>query len=63
MAAQRGEARLVYAAAAAMRARSERAHIAAVLQRQGVVVVDAPPDRLPPPLADAYLAAKAAGRL
>jgi hypothetical protein len=26
-------------------------------------VVDAPPDRLPPALADAYLALKAAGRL
>ncbi len=63
MAAQRGESRLVYAAAAAMRARAERAHIAAVLQRRGVIVVEAPPGRLPPALADAYLAVKAAGRL
>jgi hypothetical protein len=28
-----------------------------------VEVVDAPPDRLPPQLADAYLSLKAAGRL
>ncbi len=63
MAAQRGESRLVYAAAAAERARAERAAISAVLQRRGVTVVDAPPERLPPALADAYLAFKAAGRL
>jgi uncharacterized protein (DUF58 family) len=63
LAAQRGEARLVYAAAAAERARAERAHISAVLQRRGVTVVDAPPERLPPALADAYLDLKAAGRL
>jgi uncharacterized protein (DUF58 family) len=63
MAAQRGEAGLVYAAAAAERARAERARISAVLQRRGVTVVDAPPERLPPALADAYLALKAAGRL
>lgn len=63
MAAGRGNAGLVYAAAAAERARAERSRIAAVLQRRGVIVVDAPPDRLPPALADAYLALKAAGRL
>jgi uncharacterized protein (DUF58 family) len=63
LAAQRGEARLVYAAAAAERARAERARLSAVLRRREVTVVDAPPDRLPPALADAYLAFKAAGRL
>ncbi len=59
----RGEAALVYAAAAAERARAERARVSAELQRRGVIVVDAPPGRLPPALADAYLALKAAGRL
>jgi uncharacterized protein (DUF58 family) len=63
MAAQRGEARLVYAAAAAERARAERARVSAVLRRRGVTIVDAPPERLPPALADAYLGLKAAGRL
>jgi uncharacterized protein (DUF58 family) len=63
LAAQRGQAGLVYAAAAAERARAERARISAVLQRRGVTVVDAPPERLPPALADAYLDLKAAGRL
>jgi uncharacterized protein (DUF58 family) len=63
LAGQRGEARLVYAAAAAERARAERARIAGLLQRRGVIVVDAPPERLPPALADAYLDLKSAGRL
>jgi uncharacterized protein (DUF58 family) len=63
LAGQRGEARRVYAAAAAERARAERARVSAVLQRRGVIVVDAPPERLPPALADAYLDLKAAGRL
>jgi uncharacterized protein (DUF58 family) len=53
----------VYSAAAAERARAERARVAAILRRQGVTVVDAPPDRLAPALADAYLELKAAGRL
>ncbi len=53
----------MYAAAAAERARAERAQAATELQRRGAVVVDAPPVRLPPALADAYLALKAAGRL
>jgi uncharacterized protein (DUF58 family) len=63
LAAGRGEAGLVYTAAAAERARAERAQVAAELQRRGAVVVDAPPERLPPALANAYLALKAAGRL
>jgi uncharacterized protein (DUF58 family) len=63
LAAGRGEAGLVYAAAAAERARAERARVSGDLQRRGAIVVDAPPERLPPALADAYLALKAAGRL
>jgi len=63
MAAQRGDAPAVYNAAAGERARAERARISALLRRRGVVVVDAPPARLPPALADAYLSLKAAGRL
>jgi uncharacterized protein (DUF58 family) len=63
LAAGRGDAQAVYAAAAAEHARAERASIAALLRQRGVTVVDAPPDRLPPALADAYLDLKAAGRL
>jgi uncharacterized protein (DUF58 family) len=63
MAAARGNAAAVYDAAAGERARSERARISALLRRRGVQVVDAPPDRLPAVLADAYLSLKAAGRL
>jgi uncharacterized protein (DUF58 family) len=63
LAAARGNAAAVYAAAAAETARAARANLAATLRRQGVTVIDAPPDRLPPALADAYLDLKAAGRL
>jgi uncharacterized protein (DUF58 family) len=63
LAAGRGEAGAVYSAAAAEQARAERARVAATFRRQGVTVVDAPPDRLPPALADAYLELKAVGRL
>jgi uncharacterized protein (DUF58 family) len=63
MAAERGDSAAVYDAAAAERARSERAAVSALLRRRGVAVIDAPPDRLPPALADAYLNLKAAGRL
>jgi uncharacterized protein (DUF58 family) len=63
LAAARGDADRVYSAAAAEAALAERNRITALLQRQGVRVVDAPPDRLPPALADAYLELKAAGRL
>lgn len=63
MAAERGSAAAVYDAAAGERARSERARISALLRRRGVEVVDAPPERLPAALADAYLNLKAAGRL
>ena len=63
LAAGRGDAAAVYAAAAAELARANRAAVAAQLRRRGVTVVDAEPDRLPPALADAYLDLKAAGRL
>jgi uncharacterized protein (DUF58 family) len=63
MAAGRGSAEAVYAAAAAEHAKGERTKVTAVLRKHGVEVVDAPPDELPPALADMYLALKAAGRL
>jgi uncharacterized protein (DUF58 family) len=63
LAAGRGEAARVYAAAAASRSLSERIEVAATLTRLGATVVDAPPGRLPPALADAYLSLKGAGRL
>jgi uncharacterized protein (DUF58 family) len=63
MAAARGDAASAYQAAAAERALTERARLAARLSQAGVGVVDATPDRLPAALADAYLALKSAGQL
>jgi uncharacterized protein (DUF58 family) len=63
MAVGRGNLEAVYGAAAAERARAERRRVIAALSHRGVEVVDAPPGLLPPQLADAYLALKAAGRL
>jgi uncharacterized protein (DUF58 family) len=63
LAAGRDGTGALYAAAAAERARSERARTSARLERHGARVVDAPPERLPAALADAYLNLKAAGRL
>jgi uncharacterized protein (DUF58 family) len=63
MAAGRGDGLAVYGAAAGERARLQRAQASARLRRHGVEVVDAPPERLPAALADAYLDLKAAGRL
>jgi uncharacterized protein (DUF58 family) len=63
LAAGRGDAEAVYDAAAAARAVLDRGRVAATLERRGVEIVDAPPDELPPALADRYLALKAAGRL
>jgi uncharacterized protein (DUF58 family) len=59
----RTDAMAVYHAAAAERARADRARVAAMLASRGVDVVDAPPGELAPALADAYLTLKAAGRL
>ncbi|KAA0930754.1 DUF58 domain-containing protein, partial [Streptomyces apricus] len=63
MAKARGNVESVYEAAAAAQAQAERHRTAEQLRRHGVTVVDATPDDLPPALADAYLALKAAGRL
>ncbi|MDN5858330.1 MAG: DUF58 domain-containing protein, partial [Pseudonocardia sp.] len=61
LAADRTDADAVYGAAAAERARTERHTATAQLTRRGVTVVDEPPDKLAPAVADAYLALKAAG--
>jgi uncharacterized protein (DUF58 family) len=53
----------VYLAAAQARADLDRGHVATVLNRMGVRVVQAPPDEIAPAVADAYLDLKAAGRL
>lgn len=63
LAVGRGDASSVYAAAAAARSLTERSAVSAQLTRLGATVVDAPPARLAPALADAYLAMKGAGRL
>jgi len=63
MGAARGDVTAVYEAAAAARVALDRASVAARLTRAGVLVVEGVPDDLPPRLADAYLALKAAGRL
>ncbi|MEU0692285.1 DUF58 domain-containing protein [Streptomyces uncialis] len=63
MAKSRGTPDAVYEAAAAAQAQAERHRTAEQLRRHGVTVVDATPAALPPALADAYLALKAAGRL
>jgi uncharacterized protein (DUF58 family) len=63
LAAGRGDAALVYEAAAAEQAVAARQRVSALLRRCGARVVEAPPDQLPAALADAYLALKAGGRL
>jgi len=63
MARGRGDATAVYEAASAERARAERRHVADLLAKHRVTVVDQPPALIAPALADAYLALKAAGRL
>jgi uncharacterized protein (DUF58 family) len=63
LAAGRGEAAKVYAAAAAAKFFAERSELSAQLARIGATVVDAPPGKLPPALADAYLSLKSSGRL
>jgi uncharacterized protein (DUF58 family) len=52
-----------YAKAAAIAALEERRRLVGRLRGMGVTVVDAPPGRLAPELADAYLKVKATGRL
>lgn len=63
MARSRGSAPAAFDAAAAEQALRERAHTIAALERLGVTVVDEPPQRLAPALADHYLALKARGLL
>jgi uncharacterized protein (DUF58 family) len=63
MSSGRSDAAAVYDAAAAQQALAARRQVSALLQRRGAHVVDAPPERLPAALADAYLGLKAAGRL
>jgi uncharacterized protein (DUF58 family) len=63
LAAGRGDAERVYAAAAAERARAERRRAAGMLRQQGALVVEEEPAALPPALADIYLELKAAGQL
>jgi uncharacterized protein (DUF58 family) len=63
LARSRGTAEAVYSAAAAERTRGQRAHVASLLGRLGVDVIDAAPADLPPALADRYLELKAAGKL
>lgn len=63
LAAGRGTLPAVYGAAAAEQTRADRQRVADRLTRAGATVLDAPPAALPPALADAYLALKAAGRL
>ena len=62
-AATPGEAGLAYRKASAIAALDERHRLAGRLRGLGVVVIDAAPGRLAPALGDAYLDAKARGRL
>ncbi len=57
------EATLAYRKAAAVAALDERHRLAGRLRGLGVIVVDAPPGAFAPALGDAYLDAKASGRL
>ena len=63
LATGREDAGEVYAAAAAETDRARRARTAAALVRLGLSVVQAPPERFAPALADHYLALKKAGAL
>ncbi|MEI2730592.1 MAG: DUF58 domain-containing protein [Dermatophilaceae bacterium] len=63
MARTRQSTQDAYDAAAAERTIALRERTAAVLGRLGVDVIDAPPEHLPPRLADHYLLLKSTGRL
>ncbi len=62
-AGERGDRTEVYRAAAAERALLDAARVAAAVRQSGGEVVTAAPADLPPAVADAYIALKAAGRL
>jgi uncharacterized protein (DUF58 family) len=63
IAAERGDRREIYRAAAAERALLDVARVSAALRQSGADVVTGTPSDLPPALADRYLDLKAAGRL
>ncbi|MBO0984862.1 DUF58 domain-containing protein [Rathayibacter sp. SD072] len=63
MAADRSDRAAVYTAAAAERSLGDADRLAAAVRRLGGDVVLATPEKLPPALADRYIALKAAGRL
>jgi uncharacterized protein (DUF58 family) len=63
MASARTHVAQAYVAAAAESAIAARQRVSTLLQRHGATVVEAPPARFPPALADAYLALKTTGRL
>lgn len=63
LAAQRDSVRAAYDAAAAERTQLMKDEVVAAVGRLGVTVVDAPPDQLPPALADHYLMLKSRGLL
>jgi uncharacterized protein (DUF58 family) len=63
LAAGRGDAEAVYGASAAEQTGADRRRVSAQLARQGVSVVEAPPNDFAPAVTDAYLELKAAGRL
>jgi uncharacterized protein (DUF58 family) len=63
MATTRGTVAGVYEAAAAAQHEAERQRTMSRLRGLGVTVVEAPPEDLPPAVADAYLSLKAAGKL
>jgi hypothetical protein len=60
---ERGDRSEVYRAAAAERALLDIARVSAAVRQSGADVVTGAPADLPPALADAYIALKAAGRL
>jgi len=60
---ERADTEQVYRAAAAERALLDASRVAAAIRQSGGEVVTGSPAELPPALADAYLALKAAGRL
>jgi uncharacterized protein (DUF58 family) len=60
---ERGDRAQVYRAAAAERAVLDATRVAAAIRQLGAEVVTGSPADLPPAVADAYLALKAAGRL
>jgi uncharacterized protein (DUF58 family) len=60
---ERGDRTQVYRAAAAERALLDSARVAAAVRQSGGEVVTGAPADLPPAVADAYIALKAAGRL